>query len=167
MWDRSSNPIPSSAPGAPADTSAPDNERVTVNSRFGTVEIGPENRVYMPVGLLGFSDSHHFGLVGLPQPASVRVKLLQSIDDPELGFIVLPLTVEDGHVAPEDLEDAALSVGIAPETAAFLLIVTVRMTENGAKITANLRAPIVVDPMRSIARQVVMANSNYAIQFPL
>lgn len=167
MWERSSNPIPSAAPGASAEASALDNDRLTLETRFGRVEIGPENRVFMPVGLLGFTDSHDFGLVGLPQPASNRFKLLQSIEDPELGFIVLPLTAEDGHVAPEDLEDAALSVGIAPETAAFLLIVTVRMTENGAKITANLRAPIVVDPMRSIARQVVMANSNYAIQFPL
>lgn len=140
---------------------------VTVETRFGTLVFGPENSLFMPVGPLGFGNHHRFGLAELPNPGLARFRLLQCLEDTELSFIVTPLRAEDGLVAREDLEDAALSVGVAPEIAAFLLIVTIRPDGKGSRITANLRAPVVVDPHRAVARQVVMANSKYPIQAPL
>ena len=144
-----------------------DDKPVVIETRFGSLEFGPDNSLYMPVGPLGFTDFHHFGLAELPKPAADHFKLLQCLDSHELGFIVTELAIDDGRVAREDLEDAALSVGIPVESALFLLIVTIRAVGESTSITANLRAPVVVDRKRLIARQVVMANSSYAIQMPL
>jgi len=142
-------------------------KHVTIETRFGPLVFGPENSLYMPVGPLGFGNHHNFGLAELPNPRLAKFRLLQCLDDTELSFIVTPLRIEDRLVEREDLVDAALSVGISMDTAAFLLIITVRPDAKGTRITANLRAPIVVDPHRAVARQVVMANSKYPIQAPL
>jgi flagellar assembly factor FliW len=138
-----------------------------IETRFGPLAFGPENRVNMPLGLLGFGNYRRFGLAELPQPELAAFRLLQSLENPKLSFIVHPVKLGDPRIAREDLEDAALSVGIDVESAAFLLIVTVRPGPKGSSITVNLRAPIVVDVKRALARQVVMANSSYSIQQPL
>jgi len=142
-------------------------ERVIIQTRFGPLEFGPENWLFMPVGPLGFTDFQRFGLAGLPNPQLAQFRLLQCLDEPELSFIVTQLKIEDGRITRENLEDAALSVGIPLEAAKFLLIVTVRKQAEGISVTVNLRAPIVVDINRSIARQVVISSSRYPIQAPL
>ena len=119
------------------------------------------------VGLLGFAEYRHFGLAEMPQPELADFRLLQSLQDEKLSFIVTPIKIDSGEVAREDLEDAALSVGIPVDSAAFVLIVTIRPMPEGSNVTVNLRAPVVIDVNRAIARQVVMANSSYPIQQPI
>ncbi|MCG8360929.1 MAG: flagellar assembly protein FliW [Kiloniellales bacterium] len=167
MWEPSAAQSPSEA-GQQSGEATPETQgRLVVETRFGALEFGAENRVYMPLGLLGFSDHHNFGIADLPQPELAAFKLLQCLEDTSLSFIVNPLKIDEGRVAREDLEDAALSVGIPVEAAAFLLIVTLRQADQGLNVTVNLRAPVVIDVNRALARQVVMANSAYPIQQPL
>lgn len=142
-------------------------ERVTIETRFGALEFGPENRLFLPVGLLGFAEYRHFGLAEMPQPELADFRLLQSLQDEKLSFIVTPIKIDGGEVAREDLEDAALSVGIPVDSAAFVLIVTIRPMPEGSNVTVNLRAPLVIDVNRAVARQIVMANSSYPIQQPI
>ena len=161
---RGSQPV--RAPGDPS-AAAQDDATMVIETRFGPMEFGPANSIFMPVGPLGFGAYHHFGLADLPAPASDRFKLLQSLDNHDLGFIVTPLSPDDSRLPREDLEDAAMSVGIPMEAALFLLIVTIRAMDQGTSITANLRAPVVLDQNRLVARQVVMANNTLPIQMPL
>ena len=149
------------------DRNAEAAERVTVETRFGVLEFGPENRLFLPIGLLGFADYRHFGLAEMPQPELADFRLLQSLQDDKVSFIVTPIKIDSGEVAREDLEDAALSVGIPVDSAGFVLIVTIRPTPEGSSVTVNLRAPLVIDVNRAVARQVVMANSSYPIQQPI
>lgn len=149
------------------DEAAESAERVSVETRFGVLEFGPDNRLFLPVGLLGFTDYRYFGLAEMPQPELADFRLLQSLQDDKLSFIVTPIKIDSGVVAREDLEDAALSVGIPVDSAAFVLIVTIRPMPEGSNVTVNLRAPVVVDVNRAVARQVVMANSSYPIQQPI
>ena len=166
MLDRNAARLATAVPDGPEEAAGPD-EVIAIETRFGSLEFGPDNRLMLPVGLLGFSDYRHFGLSELPQAELADFRLLQSLEDHDLSFIVTTLKIDEGIVAREDLEDAALSVGISVDTAAFLLIVTVRPTPEGSSVTVNLRAPIVVDVNRAVARQVVMANSSYPIQQPI
>jgi len=142
-------------------------DSVVVETRFGTFEFSEKNTIHMPRGPHGFTQYRDFGLANLPPPAPENFKLLQSLDDTQLSFIVTPLNVESGAVAVDDLRDGALSVGIDPDKAIFLLIVTLRAGDNGTTATVNLRAPIVLDLERRIARQVILANNAYPIQQPL
>lgn len=157
MLDRQEALSPSAFPGTP----------VAIETRFGTFEFPPEKTLYMHRGPHGFTDHHVFGLANLPAPAPESFKLLQSLDDPALSFIVVPLDPASGAVAAEDLAESADALGIAAAEAVFLLMVTLRPAESGTTATVNLRAPIIVDLAARRASQVVLANSAYPIQQPL
>ena len=51
--------------------------------------------------------------------------------------------------------------------AALLLIVTARKNNGQVTLTANLRAPVVVNRKERVARQYVMPNSTYEIRHVL
>jgi len=144
-------------------------ETVAVETRFGTYEFTPQNTVVMPQGLVGFADQQLFGLANLPEPAPDDFKLLQSLGELPLSFIVMPMAAVDVPIGPADVEEACAVGGVSPEKACFLFVVTIRPTANGNGIdmTANLRAPIVFDPETRLARQHVLANSQYPLRQPI
>ncbi len=152
----------------PPSVSQPLSDSVTVETRFGCYEFTDRNRVTMPQGPLGFQDCHNFALANLPDPRLEPFKLLQSLDDPDLSFIVTTLPADGGPVAAEDLEVLCRSAGIPLEEALFLLIVTMRPDPAGEGIimTVNLRAPIVFSPRSRLARQCVSSNADYPLQQP-
>ncbi len=139
-------------------------DAVAVETRFGVFEFAGRSMVHMPRGPHGFTEFREFGLANLPPPAPEHFKLLQSLEEPQLSFIVTALDPTSGAVVQEDLKDGAASVGIPFDDAAFLLIVTLRAGDEGTTATVNLRAPIVLDLERRLARQVVLANNAYPIQ---
>ena len=142
-------------------------ETVAVETRFGVYEFGPENTVYMPSGMPGFGDFHRFGLGNLPDPGLEQFKILQSLDDSQLSFILTGMPDECTAIAARDLEEACKAAGTDRETAAILLVLTVRQAGESVEMTINLRAPIVLDPATRRARQCVLSNADYSVRAPL
>ena len=144
-------------------------ETISVDTRFGTYEFTPQNTVVMPQGLIGFADQQLFGLANLPEPAPDDFKLLQSLGDLPLSFIVMPVTAAAAPIGPADVEEACTAAGVTPEMACLLFVVTIRPKADGVGIdmTTNLRAPIVFDPETRLARQHVLANSQYPVRHPI
>jgi flagellar assembly factor FliW len=141
--------------------------QLVVESRFGTIVVDGESRVTFPQGLLGFSDFHTFGLATLPDGKHPQFRVLQSLEDASLAFLVAPLNIESGAISAEDLTEACTTLSIVREDLAVLLIVTVRREGNAAQVSVNLRAPVFVDSRRHVARQYVLPNARYAIRHPL
>ena len=141
---------------------------MAVETRFGCYEFTAANRVNMPQGPLGFQDRRSFGLGNLPDEKLEPFKLLQSLDDPDLSFIVTALPAGGGPIATADLEEICRWAGIPLDEAIFLLIVTMRPGPEGKGITmtVNLRAPIVFNPRTRMARQCVSSNADYRVQQP-
>ncbi len=127
----------------------------------------PAEQITFEKGLIGFSDYRDYGLMELPDERLSQFHLLQSIDDPDLSFLLLPLAMEDGPIAAEDLDKALENLGIAKEDAVVLAIVTVRKTNDQFSATANIRAPVVIDLKTRQGVQYVFANTNYAIRHPV
>jgi flagellar assembly factor FliW len=147
---------------------APIPETVAVETRFGVYEFEAQSRIFMPAGPLGFQECRNFGLANLPDPRLSHFKLLQSLDQPDLSFIVTALPEDGGPIANEDLEEICRSVDAPLDEAIFLLIVTIRPNPQGEGITmtVNLRAPIVFTPHSGQARQCVSSKPDYAVQQP-
>ena len=158
-----------SPPAMPAEVPSPGaaEPQVVVESRFGTIVVASEARITFPQGLLGFSDCHAFGLAPLPDGKHPQFRVLQSIEDATLAFLVAPLSIESGAIAADDIVEACGTLGIAREDLAVLLIVTVRRDGAAAQVSVNLRAPVFVDSRRRVARQYVLPNARYAIRHPL
>lgn len=140
---------------------------VTIENRFGAFAFDPRLAIAFPRGLLGFPDHRAFGLANLPDPRLSTFKLLQSLADPSLCFLVSPCATDGGPHAADDLEQALADLAIAREDAAILLLVTVRKAVEGVQLTVNLRAPLLVDTRAQTAHQYVLRNEDYLIQHPL
>lgn len=149
---------------SPSPARSPTDGPAVIESRFGSVEIRPQGSLRFPAGLCGFVHLHEFGLAEFPDDRFARFKILQSLEDHAISFLVLP---EPGLLADADIEKVCGHLSIARSDLVILLMVTVRQTANGAELSVNLRAPLFVDSERHVAFQYVLPNSHYAIRHRL
>src|SRR3546814_18812306 len=91
--------------------------------------------------------------------------ILQSVEDPSISFIVLPMA-EDGPIAGADREEACTMLNSVPEDTIFLLIVTVRRVKAGSVMTVTLWAPLAVDTTRRTPLQCVLSINAYTVRNP-
>ena len=135
-----------------------------LTTRFGAVEVPDKDVLFFSLGVLGFPEVRRY--VMLDHGQNTPLKWLQAVDKPELAFPMVPATdlVEDYHitVSPDDL--AALAMESTNDLLAFVILTI----PNGApeRTTANLKAPIVMNPTTHLARQVLV-EQNYPIRYPL
>lgn len=116
-------------------------------------------------GLPGFEGLERFALVqwgGVDSPFS----LMQSLDDQELSFVVVPPALFFPDYEPVVGEDAAAEIGVtAAEDAMLLVIVTVRQPVTDS--TANLLGPLVVNVHDLQGMQAVLDPDRYPAAAPL
>jgi flagellar assembly factor FliW len=119
-------------------------------SRFGPVEIEPDDIFLFSRGILGFEDHHHWIL--LADGHNDRVAWLQSLHEPEVGLaLVSPRRfVPSYHVRLNRSQLTPLELAVLDE--AFVLTT---LSRHEGSITVNLRAPLLFNANRRIGRQVV------------
>jgi flagellar assembly factor FliW len=142
-------------------------EEVTVETRFGPIACSPQALIEMPQGPLGFAEHRRFALLDLPNPRLAQFRLLQSMADPGVSFVVVPTGRDSSLIEQPDIDEACGAAGIPPADLLVLLIVTVRQTPDGSAMTVNLRAPVMLDVRRRTARQIVLPNPAYSVRHPL
>lgn len=122
-------------------------------TRFGAVEIDPDDILLFPAGLLAFEDCRHWVL--LADADNDTVAWLQSVTRAEVAMAVVSprrfvadyqLRVSRGELAPLQLE-------MMHE--AYVLAITSKHDE---ALTLNLKAPIVVNLQLRLGRQVVCSD---------
>lgn len=155
------------AAGEGAASKAELEDSVTVNTQFGPMTFRKDTILTFPNGLLGFGGVKEFALANLPDPALGNFKLMQGLDDSGVGFLVLPLDALPDHIHEDDLNGAFEALSIKKEDGLVVLIVTVRKTAEGTKLTVNLRAPVIIDAASRRAYQYVSQNGAYPIQHEL
>lgn len=121
--------------------------------------------ITFPAGLPGFPHSHRFELTPWGPP-DTPFMLMSSLDDGDVGFVVVPPWVFYADYE-FDLDDAtAERLGLtSPEDALVLCVVTLR--DRPEEATLNLLGPIVVNRHTLEAAQVVLASSGYSVAAPL
>jgi flagellar assembly factor FliW len=137
---------------------------VIKTSRFGLVELKSEDVLTFNEGLLGFQDLRQFVL--LDDPNDDIFAWLQSCELPSIAFPVLEPELF-GHkynvnFNRTDLESLKMQAG---ETPAFLSIITI--PDDPTQMTANIKAPIVINLAQKIARQCVLQDNHLAIKEPI
>ncbi len=131
---------------------------------LGVVEASPDSFLTMPEGLVGFEEHKEFALLALADYEPFR--WLQSFSDPGLSFPLLdPCGVVPGY-EPSLTETDRLSLGLEPSELPVIYAVA-SVSETGGEITLNLRAPLVINPRKRVARQVVLADSRWEVQHPI
>ena len=130
-------------------------------ARFGEVSYNEEDVLFFPRGIPAFESNHKWILAGSDDSA---IKWLQNIED---GDLALPVTSPDA-VRPDYNaripEDELKLVGsVNPADLALLIVVSIPRSAPW-NMTANLRAPILVNLKTRKAVQVIALNEEYPIR---
>ena len=133
-------------------------------SRFGSVTVKDEDVLNFPEGLLGFNELRRFVL--LDDPTDEIFAWLQSCEEPGVAFPLLEPELFSPnyvvHLTKHDLE--ALSIQGIREIRSFAIIT---IPNDPTQMTANLKAPIVINVAKRIARQCVLQDNSLAIREPI
>lgn len=133
-------------------------------SRFGNVEVQESDVFQFTEGLLGFADLRKFILID--DPGDEIFAWLQSCETPSVAFPVLePSLFNPGHkvtLTKGDLESLKLE-----ESAKGVYFTIVTIPEDPTQMTANMKAPIAINPKEKLARQCVLQDNALAIREPI
>jgi len=137
-----------------------------INTRqFGEIDIDGDKIINVPQGIPGFISFKRYVL--LQKEETVPFFLFQSVDNPDLSFVVL----EPARVLPEftiikqDIE-SAVDWDLDKEEISCFVIVTIP-NGNPEKMTGNFIAPLVINNHRKEGLQLIMQNSTYSHQQPI
>ncbi len=122
-------------------------------SRFGLVEILPEDILLFSRGLIGFESHRHWVL--LADGGNSGVAWLQSLTDP---CVALPMVsprryVPEYRVLIARNQLTPLELAVLDE--AFVLV---PVGQNESGLTLNLRGPVVINLNRRIGRQLITSD---------
>jgi flagellar assembly factor FliW len=121
--------------------------------------------ITFPAGLPGFPHAHGFQLAPWG-PAGSPFLLLSSIDDPDVGFVVVAPWVFYPEYEFELDNATAERLGLSgAEDAVVFAVVTLR--ERPEESTLNLLGPIVVNRFTHEAAQIVLPSAGYSVRAPL
>ena len=133
--------------------------------RFGTVEVDAAAVIHFETGLAGFPDCSRF--VVLDHDRDTPLRWLQSIDEPALAFVV----VEPEQVLPRyevDVPGPVMKqIGWDAEVTAADVAVMVILNCDASELTANLRAPILVNVRTRSAFQLILDDPSIPIRHPI
>lgn len=133
-------------------------------TRFGNIVVDESRIITMRGGILGFERLKRFVL--LTQDDNIPFWWFQSVDDGSVAFVVTNAFMVKGDYSPvlSDSEAELLEIASVKDVVP-MAIVTIR--SDPLEITANLRAPLVINVSRRLARQVVLQDSEYPVRFSM
>jgi flagellar assembly factor FliW len=134
---------------------------VIKTGRFGQLTVGDDEIITIPHGLLGFPEYTRYCLV---DPGDDTLILwLQSIDNPEIAFALLePKIFRTDYTARlSAAELRELKLDNVNQSAVFSILT---IPEDIMQMTANLKAPLVLNLKQQLGRQVVLQENEYSIK---
>jgi flagellar assembly factor FliW len=133
---------------------------------FGELAYEPSAEWFFPRGLPGFDDQNRFVLI---EPDGLApIVLLQSLKTPALCFLAVSAWVADPAYQVGMMQDDLDALGLEdqPKPGDGTLCLAI-LSRSGEGFTANLLAPVVVNPQSRTAVQAVRADSIYSHRHPL
>jgi flagellar assembly factor FliW len=137
--------------------------------QLGTVDVKQEDILEFPNGVPGFEQRRRFVLV---EKAEVRpIVFLQCVDDPEICFFTAPAALVDPRyqlaATPEDLRVIGLDDQQQPSIKQDVICLAVLAAPENGRWTANLLAPVLIEPRSRRGVQAVRMDSRYSHQHPI
>lgn len=134
-----------------------------INSKpYGKIEINPEDIIHFEKGLVGFDNLHQFVLLGNTEADEMLV-WLQSVEKPELAFVVIQPRFFKPDYCPRISAEEVESLSVETEEDILIYAIVV-IPEDARKMTANLKAPILINVKNNKAKQIILNDDRYEIK---
>ncbi len=135
-------------------------------SRFGTLDVAENDIVEFTEGLLGFEGLKKFFIV---DPSDETLILwLQSVDEADVAFPVLEPKLFKGdykvRLSANELRALKIQSANNKDTLVYCILT---IPADVTQMTANLKAPIVLNTAQQLARQVVLQENEYSVKFSM
>lgn len=132
---------------------------------FGTIDIEEEKIIEFPMGIIGFENLKKFALVyDSEREERSKISWLQSMEEPLMVLPVInPIDIIEEY-SPIIEDELTKSIG-DPADADILIFVTMSIPSDLTKMTANLKAPIIINTVNRKAMQVIAENQDYMIKY--
>lgn len=133
-------------------------------TRFGELEVDKKDIIEFTEGLLGFENLKKFFIV---DPGDQTLILwLQSTDDAGTAFpIIEPKIFQPNYMVkllPVELNSLALE---NLQNASVYTVLTI--PQNVTEMSANLKAPVIINNKTKMARQIVLQDSKLEVRFKM
>ncbi len=129
---------------------------------FGEIKVKDEEVINFTKPILGFDDCRQYLL--MESESIFPTFWLQSINDPNLAFpVISPFSVDESYsidLEALDLDDIRLK---SIDDALVLTLMVVPQTISS--IRTNLRAPIIYNPEKKVAKQLILYDEKYPIHY--
>jgi flagellar assembly factor FliW len=133
-------------------------------SRFAEIDVDESNIIEMKCGILGFNHLNRFVMIVHEEGSPFH--WFQSLEDGSIAFIILnPFIIKPDYEPEIDNQTLGMLEVDRVEEIDIMVILTVR--SEPVKITANLRAPLVINRQKKLASQVVLEDEQYPVQFDI
>lgn len=130
-------------------------------TRFGQLEVNPNDIITFSEGLLGFENLKKYFVVDPGD--STLILWLQSTEDEKVAFpIIEPKIFKPDYIAkllPADLNGLELET---LQSAKLYSILTI--PANVTEMSANLKAPVVVNSAKKVGKQIVLQDSKLSVK---
>jgi len=137
-------------------------EKLTTR-HFGEIEYDPKRIIDFPFGIPGFPEDNRFLLMSEKENEDTFF-WLQSVDNGEVAFTLMDvyksLPSYDPKVDEKDLKE----LGEVTEGSLDIYNIAV-IPDNVKEMRVNLKAPVVINNVTGIGKQVVCANDEYPIRY--
>jgi len=145
-----------------ADTSA---ATIIKSSRFGEMVVDQERVITLTSTLPGFPETRRFAL--RQHSSKSPFMWLQSLDNPELAFVVIEAKRLVPLYDPEIPLGALRELGDSADHGLEMLLILAIPKGKPEAMTANLLGPLVINPATRLAKQVLLDPERYDPCWPV
>ena len=138
---------------------AAENRIMMQTSRFGEIAVDPARVISMVSPFLGFPESMRFMLKA--HGPNSPFMWLQSLDNPQLAFVVIRAALLDLRVKLEIPRQILKNLRVTSDNDKDILLILTIPKDNPREMTANLLGPIVLNSGERLAAQVVLDPQKY------
>lgn len=143
-----------------------------IETKFGKIIVSIDNTICFPQGIIGFPSCHHYCFTEVPDNKLPGARILHSLEDEKLSFIVLPLAPlfykgENGLIKFDDVASGLESYHINEENLSLVVIAKLIRIDGKLRFSINLKAPLFVDVHEKTAYQHIFIKNDYPISYIL
>ncbi|WP_041587476.1 flagellar assembly protein FliW [Thermoanaerobacterium thermosaccharolyticum] len=131
---------------------------------FGLVSYNEEDVLHFEEGIPGFEGLKSFILLSIEE--FTPFKWLQSLDDTDIAFVIVDpkAIIKDYKVELDEETVKLLDIKDLNHILVFAIVVIPSEIE---KMTANLKAPIIINAENNKGMQILLDNDDYMIKHPI
>ncbi|HUX13462.1 MAG TPA: flagellar assembly protein FliW [Spirochaetia bacterium] len=127
---------------------------------FGEIEIDDRQRLYFPLGVLGFEGLKDYALMDATQ---APFYWLQSLDVQEIAFILIEPRVfrPDYEIAVPDSDLEEIGIESSEQMLVFAIVT---VPDDHRQMTANLQGPVLINRARRLGRQSISTDPKWLVR---